>query len=160
MSVTSEQRQLIKGIRLTRSEVCAILDMCRPLLRSIRKAGAVQKTVTTEIDHRGYSLSRWGIQRGPLLQKLSELDDLKESALLCGLEVLDTRNKRMRGGLDGVTIPLQPSQFPASDHDDRSRSLFCDNFQFPASSVESILFRFEGNVCVRKAENERSLQGV
>jgi hypothetical protein len=89
MSVTLEQRHLIKGIGLNRAEVCAILDLCRHLLRAGRKYGEVKRTVTIAIKHGGYSLSRWTIESDSFFGKLSEIDDAKESALLSGLEVLE-----------------------------------------------------------------------
>jgi hypothetical protein len=89
MSVTLEQRHLIKEIGLDRAEVCAILDLCRKLLRSARKPGGLKGTVMIATEHGGYSLSRWKMESYPLFQKLGEIDDAKESALLSGLGVLE-----------------------------------------------------------------------
>jgi hypothetical protein len=89
MSVTLEQRHLIEGLGFQRVEVCAVLDLCRYLLRSARRSGIVKKTVTIAIEHGGYNLTRWKIECNAFSQKLAQLDDAKESALLSGLEVLE-----------------------------------------------------------------------
>jgi hypothetical protein len=89
MSVTLDQRRLIKRIGLDRAEVCAILDLCRDLLRDLRKHGQVKRRVRTVIKDGGYRLDQWNVESDPLLQKLNEIDDATESALLSGLEVLE-----------------------------------------------------------------------
>lgn len=88
MNMTPHERELIRRLGFDRAEVCVILELCRNLLKH-RRYDKIVETVRLSIDHGGYSLDGWKIDRKSFLQKINQIDEAAASAIINGFDRLD-----------------------------------------------------------------------
>ena len=53
-----------------------------------RQYNKIVKTIRLALDHRGYSLDRWKIDRESFLQKINQIDEAAASAIMNGFDRL------------------------------------------------------------------------